>query len=68
MAACATQLPSLREQVRSLLASRVAGQPALPAALRAINEGHEPRPHRIPPAVGRQDGALSRRTPPHHRD
>lgn len=35
---CATQLRSLREQVRSLLASRVAGQPALPAAVTAVNE------------------------------
>ncbi|MFJ8669805.1 CGNR zinc finger domain-containing protein [Streptomyces sp. NPDC093600] len=35
---CATQLRSLREQVRSLLASRVAGQPALPAAVAAIND------------------------------
>lgn len=35
---CATQLRALREQVRSLLASRVAGQPALPAAVTAIND------------------------------
>jgi predicted RNA-binding Zn ribbon-like protein len=35
---CATQLRSLREQVRSLLASRVAGQPALPASVAAIND------------------------------
>lgn len=35
---CATQLRSLREQVRSLLASRVADQPALPAAVTAIND------------------------------
>ncbi|MGV2918224.1 CGNR zinc finger domain-containing protein [Streptomyces alfalfae] len=35
---CATQLRSLREQVRSLLASHVAGQPALPAAVAAVNE------------------------------
>ncbi|MEU1146003.1 CGNR zinc finger domain-containing protein [Streptomyces sp. NPDC005863] len=34
---CATQLRSLREQVRSLLACRVADQPALPAAVTAIN-------------------------------
>ncbi|WST34821.1 CGNR zinc finger domain-containing protein [Streptomyces sp. NBC_01166] len=34
---CATQLRSLREQVRSLLASRVTGQPALPAAITAVN-------------------------------
>ncbi|MFH8610364.1 CGNR zinc finger domain-containing protein [Streptomyces sp. NPDC018029] len=35
---CATQLRSLREQVRSLLASRVAGQPALTAAVAAVND------------------------------
>ncbi|WP_399082691.1 ABATE domain-containing protein [Streptomyces sp. BBFR2] len=35
---CATQLRSLREQVRSLLASRVARQPALPAAVTAVND------------------------------
>ncbi|MFD3610414.1 CGNR zinc finger domain-containing protein [Streptomyces atroolivaceus] len=35
---CATQLRALREQVRSLLASRVAGQPALPAAVTAVND------------------------------
>ncbi|MFH8288349.1 CGNR zinc finger domain-containing protein [Streptomyces sp. NPDC018059] len=35
---CATQLRSLREQVRSLLASRAAGLPALPAAVKAIND------------------------------
>ncbi|MGD6741224.1 CGNR zinc finger domain-containing protein [Streptomyces sp. BH106] len=35
---CATQLRSLREQIRSLLASRVAGHPALPAAVAAIND------------------------------
>ncbi|MFJ8547209.1 CGNR zinc finger domain-containing protein [Streptomyces sp. NPDC093586] len=35
---CATQLRSLREQIRSLLASRVAGRPALPAAVTAVND------------------------------
>lgn len=35
---CATQLRSLREQVRGLFASRVAGVPALPAALAAVND------------------------------
>ncbi|MFF8727205.1 CGNR zinc finger domain-containing protein [Streptomyces sp. NPDC015171] len=35
---CAAQLRSLREQVRTLLASRVAGLPALPAAIRAVND------------------------------
>ncbi|MFD5335152.1 ABATE domain-containing protein [Streptomyces hawaiiensis] len=35
---CATRLRSLREQVRSLLASRAAGQPALPAAVTAVND------------------------------
>ncbi|WP_109781739.1 CGNR zinc finger domain-containing protein [Streptomyces sp. CG 926] len=35
---CTTQLRSLREQVRSLFAARVAGLPALPAAVRAVND------------------------------
>ncbi|WP_192583017.1 CGNR zinc finger domain-containing protein [Streptomyces albicerus] len=35
---CAAQLRSLREQIRSLLASRVAGLPALPTALSAVND------------------------------
>ncbi|WP_433868526.1 ABATE domain-containing protein [Saccharopolyspora sp. CA-218241] len=35
---CAGQLRALREQVRSLLASRAAGLPALPAAVSAIND------------------------------
>ncbi len=35
---CAAQLRSLREQIRALLASRVAALPALPAALAAIND------------------------------
>ncbi|GAA3956532.1 hypothetical protein GCM10023085_43860 [Actinomadura viridis] len=35
---CTAQLRSLREQVRSLFASRVAGLPALPAALSAVND------------------------------
>ncbi|MER5307238.1 ABATE domain-containing protein [Streptomyces sp. NPDC002773] len=35
---CATQLRSLREHVRSLFAARVAGVPALPAALSAVND------------------------------
>ncbi|WP_217182412.1 CGNR zinc finger domain-containing protein [Streptomyces sp. AC495_CC817] len=35
---CATQLRSLREQIRSLFASRTEGLPALPAALTAIND------------------------------
>jgi predicted RNA-binding Zn ribbon-like protein len=35
---CAAQLRSLREQIRSLLASRVAAAPAIPAAVVAINE------------------------------
>ncbi|WP_405608250.1 MULTISPECIES: CGNR zinc finger domain-containing protein [unclassified Streptomyces] len=34
---CATQLRSLRENLRSLFAARVAGLPALPAALSAVN-------------------------------
>lgn len=35
---CATQLRSLREQIRALFASRVDDLPALPAALSAIND------------------------------
>ncbi|WP_049561892.1 CGNR zinc finger domain-containing protein [Nonomuraea sp. SBT364] len=35
---CATQLRSLREHVRGLLAARVAGLPALPSALSAVND------------------------------
>ncbi|WP_186001695.1 ABATE domain-containing protein [Streptomyces sp. IB201691-2A2] len=35
---CATQLRSLREQIRSLFASRAEGLPALPAAVRAVND------------------------------
>ncbi|MGW7052312.1 CGNR zinc finger domain-containing protein [Streptomyces sp. NPDC054887] len=35
---CATLVRSLREQIRSLLAARAAGLPALPAAVTAIND------------------------------
>lgn len=35
---CAAQLRSLREHLRALFASRVAGLPALPAALSAVND------------------------------
>ncbi|MGI5170096.1 CGNR zinc finger domain-containing protein [Spirillospora sp. CA-253888] len=35
---CATQLRSLREHLRSLFAARVAGVPALPSALSAVND------------------------------
>ncbi|MEU8676158.1 CGNR zinc finger domain-containing protein [Streptomyces sp. NPDC048560] len=35
---CASQLRSMREQIRSLLASRVAELPALPAAVAAVND------------------------------
>jgi predicted RNA-binding Zn ribbon-like protein len=35
---CAAQLRSLREQIKSLFAARVAGLPALPSALSAVNE------------------------------
>lgn len=35
---CATQLRSLREHLRSLFAARVAGLPALPTALSAVND------------------------------
>ncbi|WP_053847115.1 ABATE domain-containing protein [Streptomyces sp. NRRL B-24085] len=35
---CATQLRSLREQIRSLFAARAEGLAALPAAVRAVND------------------------------
>ncbi|MEU1616126.1 CGNR zinc finger domain-containing protein [Streptomyces sp. NPDC005722] len=35
---CAAQLRSLREQIRSLFAARAEGLPALPAAVRAVND------------------------------
>ncbi|MFC0625747.1 CGNR zinc finger domain-containing protein [Kribbella deserti] len=35
---CATQLRSMREHVRGLFAARVAGLPALPTALSAVND------------------------------
>ncbi|MER5720103.1 CGNR zinc finger domain-containing protein [Streptomyces sp. NPDC002132] len=35
---CASQLRALREQIRSLFASRTAGLPALPAAISAVND------------------------------
>lgn len=35
---CASQLRSLREQIRSLFAARAAGLPALPAAVTAVND------------------------------
>lgn len=35
---CATQLRSLREQIRALFDAHVAGLPALPAALSAVND------------------------------
>ena len=35
---CAAQLRSMREQIRSLLAARVDGVPALPAAVAAVND------------------------------
>ncbi|MFC5752864.1 CGNR zinc finger domain-containing protein [Actinomadura rugatobispora] len=35
---CATQLRSLREHVRALFSARVAGLPALPGALSAVND------------------------------
>ncbi|WP_371681473.1 ABATE domain-containing protein [Streptomyces sp. NBC_01276] len=35
---CTAQLRALREQIRSLFAARAAGLPALPAAVRAVND------------------------------
>ncbi|WP_368732253.1 ABATE domain-containing protein [Streptomyces leeuwenhoekii] len=65
---CATQLRSLRGQVRSLLASRVADQPRPARRRHGDQRRDDPRPHRIPAAVGREDRPLPRRAPPHHRD
>ena len=65
---CATQLRSLREQIRSLFASRVDGLPALPAAVTAVNDAMT----RVPTApLLRWDdktGPYRASRPPHHRD
>lgn len=60
---CAAQLRSLREQIRSLFASRAAGLPALPAAVAAINDAMT----RVPtaPLLQWDDKTGPYRTPPH---
>ncbi|CDR07480.1 hypothetical protein GCM10022420_004270 [Streptomyces iranensis] len=63
MEMCATQVRSLREQVRSLFASRAAGLPALPAAVTAINDAMT----RVPtaPLLRWDDKTGPYRTTPH---
>ncbi|SOD85604.1 ABATE domain-containing protein [Streptomyces sp. Ag109_G2-15] len=60
---CATQLRSLREQIRSLFASRAEGLPALPAAVRAVNDAMT----RVPtaPLLQWDDRTGPYRTAPH---
>ncbi|MFF1301048.1 MULTISPECIES: CGNR zinc finger domain-containing protein [unclassified Streptomyces] len=60
---CATQLRSLREQIRSLFASRSEGLPALPAAVRAVNDAMT----RVPtaPLLQWDDKTGPYRTSPH---
>ncbi|MGW0610671.1 CGNR zinc finger domain-containing protein [Streptomyces sp. NPDC002788] len=60
---CASQLRSLREQIRSLFAARVAGLPALPAAVTAINDAMT----RVPtaPLLQWDDKSGPYRTTPH---
>ncbi|WP_432044511.1 CGNR zinc finger domain-containing protein [Streptomyces asiaticus] len=60
---CAAQVRSLREQIRSLFASRAAGLPALPAAVTAINDAMT----RVPtaPLLRWDDKTGPYRTTPH---
>ncbi len=60
---CAAQLRSLREQIRSLFASRTEGLPALPAAITAINDAMT----RVPtaPLLRWDDKTGPYRTAPH---
>ncbi|WP_416971741.1 ABATE domain-containing protein [Streptomyces sp. 4F14] len=60
---CTAQLRSLREQIRALLASRVAALPALPAAVAAINDAMT----RVPtaPLLQWDDRTGPYRTTPH---
>ncbi|MGW0475994.1 CGNR zinc finger domain-containing protein [Streptomyces coeruleorubidus] len=60
---CATQLRSLREQIRSLFAARAEGLPALPAAVAAVNDAMT----RVPtaPLLRWDDKAGPYRTAPH---
>ncbi|MGW7689521.1 CGNR zinc finger domain-containing protein [Streptomyces asiaticus] len=63
MEMCAAQVRSLREQIRSLFASRAAGLPALPAAVTAINDAMT----RVPtaPLLRWDDKTGPYRTAPH---
>ncbi|MFD5127111.1 CGNR zinc finger domain-containing protein [Streptomyces olindensis] len=60
---CAAQLRSLREQIRSLFASRTEGLPALPAAVSAINDAMTRVP--IAPLLRWDDETGPYRTAPH---
>ncbi|WP_346167241.1 CGNR zinc finger domain-containing protein [Streptomyces javensis] len=63
MEMCAAQVRSLREQIRSLFASRAAGLPGLPAAVTAINDAMT----RVPtaPLLRWDDKTGPYRTAPH---
>ncbi|GAA1103995.1 hypothetical protein GCM10009577_27770 [Streptomyces javensis] len=63
MEMCAAQVRSLREQIRSLFASRAAGLPGLPAAVMAINDAMT----RVPtaPLLRWDDKTGPYRTAPH---
>ncbi|WP_435281766.1 CGNR zinc finger domain-containing protein [Streptomyces koelreuteriae] len=60
---CTAQLRSLREQIRSLLASRVEALPALPAALSAVNDAMTKVPTASLLQWDEKNGPY--RTPPH---
>ncbi|MFF7314366.1 ABATE domain-containing protein [Streptomyces sp. NPDC008137] len=60
---CTAQLRSLREQIRSLLASRVEASPALPAALSAVNDAMTKVPTASLLQWDEDNGPY--RTPPH---
>ncbi|MFC7343934.1 ABATE domain-containing protein [Saccharopolyspora griseoalba] len=60
---CAAQLRSLREQIRSLFASRVAEVPALPAAVAAVNDAMTRVP--VAPLLQWDDKTGPYRTQPH---
>ncbi|MFC9503844.1 ABATE domain-containing protein [Streptomyces sp. NPDC057002] len=60
---CTAQLRSLREQIRSLLASRVEAVPALPAALAAVNDAMTKVPTASLLQWDEKNGPY--RTPPH---
>ncbi|MER7402508.1 ABATE domain-containing protein [Streptomyces sp. NPDC000070] len=65
---CATQLRSLREQIR-IAVRRPSRRPARPPGRRDSRQrSDDPGPHGPAAAVGRQDRPLPHRPPPHHRD